>query len=174
MSFLRPEVVAAAHRWREVLAGLGVVLAGGWLATLGGWFFQGLGALVALAGVGIAVSGARRLRFRPAGRAPGIVRMLEGQVAYFGPETGGFAALTELEELRLAPGPDGPAWVLVQPGALLVIPVAAEGAEALHDWFAALPGIDMGTVTSALGRPLPGPRVLWRRRPRAQLPRGPA
>ena len=171
MSFVRPELAAAAHRWREVLAGLGVVAAGGWLATLGGWFFQGLGGLVALAGLGLAVAGARRLRFRPAGRGPGIVRMVEGQVGYFGPETGGFAALTELEELRLEPRPEGATWVLVQPGAVLEIPAAAEGAEALHDWFAALPGIDMGKLTAALARPPAGPRVLWRRHARDALPR---
>lgn len=169
MSFLRPEVTAALHRWREVLAGGGMVLAGVWIFGFGGWFWQGIGALVALAGLGVGLSGVRRLRFRPAGLAPGIVQMVEGQVAYFGPETGGFAALTEIEELRLEPRPHGPTWVLESPGGALEIPVAAQGAEILHDWFAALPGIDMAHLHSALGRPLPGPRVLWRRSARTAL-----
>jgi hypothetical protein len=171
MSFIRPEMAAALHRWREVLAGLGVVAGGGWLATLGGPFWQGLGALVALAGLGLALGGLRRLRFRPAALGPGVVRMVEGQIAYFGPETGGFAALTEVEELRLEPRPAGLVWVLEQPGGPLEIPVAAAGAEALADWFAALPGIDMGRLHAALGRPGPRPQLLWRRQARAELPR---
>jgi hypothetical protein len=131
MSFLRPEVTAALHRWREVLAGLGVIGAGGWIASLGGPFWQGLGALVGLAGLGLALGGLRRLRFRPVGLAPGIVRMVEGQIGYFGPETGGFAALTEVQALRLEPRPGGPVWVLEQADGPLEIPVAAAGAEVL-------------------------------------------
>ena len=170
MSFLRPEVAAKLHRWREVLAGLAVVGAGAWLAGLGGWFYAGLGALVALAGVGLALSGIRRLRFRPADRGPGLVRMVEGQVAYFGPETGGFAALTELRELSIVPRPAGPVWVLDQPTGPLEIPVAAEGAESLYDFFGALPGIDMAAVTNAMADPPHGARVLWRRQARTALP----
>ena len=171
MSVLRPEVGAALHRWREVLAGLGVVAAGAWLAGLGGWFYTGLGGLVGLAGLGLAWSGLRRLRFQPAGGGPGVVRMVEGQVAYFGPETGGFAALTEIEELRIAPAPGGPVWVLDQTDGPLEIPVAAEGAESLYDFFGALPGIDMAQVTAAARQPPQRPAVLWRRTPRTALPR---
>lgn len=169
MSFVRPEIATALHRWREVLAALAVVAAGGWLATLGGPFWQGLGALAALAGLGLALGGLRRLRFRPAGLAPGVVQLVEGQLAYFGPDTGGFAALTEVEELRLEPRPQGAVWVLEQPDGTLEIPVAAAGAEALADWFAALPGIDMGALHAALGRPGTAPQVVWRRQSRSRL-----
>jgi len=169
MSFVRPEVSAALHRWREVLAGLAGVAAGAWLATLGGWFYLVLGAVVALGGLGLALTGLRRLRFRPAGLAPGIVQMVEGQIAYFGPLTGGFAALTEVEELRLEQRPDGPTWVLEQPQGALEIPVAAQGAELLFDWFGALPGIEMAQLHAALGRPEGAPRVLWRRSARTAL-----
>lgn len=171
MGLIRPELAATLHRWREVLAGLGVVAAGAWLAGLGGWFFAGLGALVALAGLWLAWSGLGRLRFRPSGRGPGVVRMVEGQVAYFGPETGGFAAMTEIAELCIAPGPGGPVWVLGQPEGALEIPVAAEGAERLYDFFGALPGIDMAAVTAAARHPPPHPQLLWRRIPRTALPR---
>ena len=170
MSFVRPEVAAALQRWREVLAGLGVMAAGAWLAGLGGWFFAALGGAVALAGLGLALAGLRRLRFRAAGRAPGLVRMVEGQVAYFGPETGGFAALTEIEELRIAPGPQGPIWVLMQPSGALEIPVAAEGADRLYDFFGALPDIDMAAVTAAARTLDPAPRTLWHRQRRTALP----
>ncbi len=171
MSFLRPELAAGLHRWREVLAGLGVVAAGAWLAGLGGWFFAGLGGLVALAGLGLALAGLRRLRFRPAGRGPGLVRMVEGQVAYFGPETGGFAALTEVERLHIAPGPGGAVWILDQPQGAVEIPLDAEGAERLYDFFGVLPGIDMPAVIAAARHPPAQPTVLWRRTPLTALPR---
>ncbi len=169
MSFLRPEIAAALHRWREALAGLGAALVGAWLATLGGWFFFGLGLLVVLAGLALALASVRRQRFEPSGGAPGIVQAVEGQIAYFGPETGGFAALTEVEELRLEPGPQGHSWVLVQPQGTVEIPVAAQGAERLFDFFAALPGIDMAALHTALGRPSERPQVLWRRTARPAL-----
>ncbi|MGY6632758.1 MAG: hypothetical protein ACXIU8_03340 [Alkalilacustris sp.] len=179
MSLVRPEVARALSRWREVLTGLGVVGAGVWLGGLGGWFFGGLGVLVGVAGLGLAAAGVRRVRFRGDGQAPGLVRMVEGQVAYFGPETGGFAALSEVEALQLVSSEVGPAWVLVQPGARLEIPVAAEGAERLYDFFGALPGIDMAAVTAAVTASVreasedgagQAPRILWRRDLPAQLP----
>ena len=169
MSFVRPEIAARLRRWREVLVGLGVVLAGGWLAGLGGWFFAGLGGLVALARLGLGAAGLRRLRFRATGQAPGLVRTVEGQVGYFGPETGGFAALTEIEALCLDVTSAGPAWVLVQPEGQLRIPVAADGAERLYDFFGALPGIDMAAVTAAARDPGPVSRTLWRRRSSLRL-----
>ncbi|MBK5925887.1 hypothetical protein, partial [Rhodobaculum claviforme] len=126
---------------------------------------------VAGLGLGLGLAGWRRLRFRPAGQAPGLVRMVEGQVAYFGPETGGFAALTEIEALQLIPRPPhGAVWVLVQPDTRLEIPVAAEGAERLFDFFGALPGIDMAAVTAAARDPGPVPRILWSRRASPRLP----
>ena len=133
--------------------------------------FAGLGAAVGLAGLGLAAAGLRRLRFRGGVQAPGLVRTVEGQVGYFGPETGGFAALTELEELRIRPGPHGPVWVLVQPGEILEIPAASDGAERLYDFFGALPGIDMAAVTEAARTPGPTPRTLWHRHRRTALPR---
>lgn len=172
MSFVRPEIAAGLHRWREVLTGVAVAGAGGWLAGLGGWFFLGLGVAVGIAGLGLAWTGLRRLRFRATRPAPGVVRMVEGQIAYFGPETGGFAALTEVEALRLEPGPQGPVWVLIQPDGPLQIPVGAEGADRLFDWFAALPGIDMSALHAALGTPSDTPRLLWRRH-RGDAPRLP-
>jgi hypothetical protein len=164
VSFIRPEIAAALHRWREAIAGLAVAVPGVWLATLGGWFFQGLGLGVVLVGLGIAWASVRRRRFEPSGQAPGVVQMVEGQIAYFGPETGGFVALTEVEELRLEPGPQGAVWVLVQPQGTVAIPADASGAGLLWDFFAALPGIDMAALQAALVHPARHARVLWRRK----------
>lgn len=165
MSLLRPEVTAMLQRWREVLAGLAVVLAGLWLARLGGPFFLAVGGLVMLAGAALALIGYRRQRFQSGGMAPGVVQMVEGQVAYFGPETGGFVALRELVELRLEGA--GKTWVLAQSdGAELRIPVGAKGSEVLFDAFAALPGLGMHRLLAAMegaeNRRMDA-QVIWRR-----------
>ncbi|PQO24868.1 hypothetical protein C2I36_00690 [Rhodobacteraceae bacterium WD3A24] len=162
---IRPEVRRALYRWREVLAGLGLLAVGFWLAGLGGPFWIAAGALIGLAGLAVSVGGLRRLRFARGVGAPGVVQVVEGQVAYFGPEDGGFVALDDVTALGLARGASGPEWVLEQPGQPpLCVPVSADGAEALYDVFAALPGIDMQALTAALDAPPEaGKRMLWRR-----------
>ena len=93
MSFVRPEAIAALRRWREALLGTG-------LATLGAWWafrftglmpYLGVG-LMALGGALILV-GLQRARFRVPGRGPGLVSVVEDQIVYLGPLTGGTIAL---------------------------------------------------------------------------------
>ena len=160
MSLIRPELRRAFWRWREVLIGLGVALAGVWLFTRGGLFFQGL-ALVAL----------RRVRFRRPAAAPGYVEVMEGQISYLAPETGGFAALSELTEVTLIETPQGRAWRLGQAGSpALVIPVDAARAELLFDVFAALPGAEPARILAALDAPAgSGGITVWRRANRIAL-----
>lgn len=182
-AMIRPDLRAAFWRWREVFAGLGVALAGLWVTGFGGWFWAALGALVIAGGGGVALMGWRRLRFGGAGAAPGVVQVVEGQIAYFGPRSGGFVAIADITALSLAAGPDGPEWRLAAEAGGLAIPTDAAGGEALFDAFASLPGIDMAAVTAARsGTPSPSPpagsgggalvvhdprlsqgRVLWRR-----------
>jgi len=55
-------------------------------------------------------------------------------------------------------------WRLSQPGQPdLEIPLDAEGADALFDAFAALPGLRSGQVVAAMRRPAPGLHLLWER-----------
>lgn len=170
MSFIRPELRAAIHRWREVIAGLAAILPGLWIFSFGGFFWMGIGALIVAAGLALAVNAARRLRFQHARNAPGVVQMVEGQLAYFAPEDGGFAALDDISELRLERGAAGRSWVLEQTdGTELRIPVAASGTEVLFDAFAKLPGIDMGALLRALDQKDVTTRVLWRRHARTAL-----
>ncbi len=157
---IRPELLAPLRRWSEVLTGLAIAGLGLWAVQSRDQFFQALAGLVVLAGLALAFAGWRRLRFQPAGEGPGIVQVLEAQISYFGPETGGFIGAGEVVELHLLA--DGPAWRLVgQDGTRLDIPVAAQGAQALYDIFAALPGVDMGRVLAALDAPAPGSQPLW-------------
>ncbi len=80
-----------------------------------------------------------------------MVRVDEGQIAYFGPWNGGIAALSELDRIVLDRRPQTPNWQLHQPGRReLEIPVTAEGAEALFVAFSALPGFDTRVMLAAL------------------------
>ncbi len=179
---LRPDVIAAAARWREVLGAGALVGAGLWLASLGGWFFQGLGLLVTAVGAWGAVFAWRRLRLRREVDQPGIVEVDEGQVRYFGPHGGGFAALPELVEVEIIVDLSGRRWWRLREagGNVLSVPVAATGAEALLDAFAVLPGLDLGRLSAALATApatasasLPA-ATLWRRGAAAALPPPPA
>ncbi len=164
MSFVRPAVSLALSRNREVIAAALAGAAGLWLVWLGGYFLIPVGAATACLAAGWGLIAVRRLRFRRDVAAPGIVEVDEGQIGYLGPSFGGYVALADLRELRLGTFGGQRQWRLrTSDGQVLLIPVAAEGAERLADAFAVLPGIDM----AALGRAIDdaganGP--LWSRR----------
>ena len=160
---IRPAVKAHLHRWREVIAVVSLFLFAVWLFLLGGWLLQGIGLLLAVIALGWGVIAWRRLRFLRGVAAPGVVEVDEGQVGYWGPNFGGFIALADLAELRLAEVGGTRHWRLrTRGGEVLMIPVDAAGAERLYDAFAALPGIDMAALTAALDRGV-GTLPLWKR-----------
>ena len=178
MTFFRPEAMAALKRWREVLLGVALaVLALWWLAGPGG--LLGYLAPVMLVGAGALIMvGLQRGRFRGGGGGLGTVQVDEGQVTYFGPLTGGAVALREMSRLTLD-GAQRPAhWRLEQPDhAPLMIPIDADGADALFDAFASLPGLKTERMLAQLHDAPATPVVIWERaRPTlAQMqPRGSA
>ncbi|MEI4232471.1 hypothetical protein [Roseovarius sp. D22-M7] len=164
MSFIRPQARAALWRWREALSGTG-------LAALGLWWVLGLGGLLHWLGYAVLiiagavlVMGVQRARFRNGAGGPGVVRVDEGQVAYFGPLTGGVVAIRDLDSLTLDPSGHPAHWVLSQRGAPdLHIPVNAEGAEALFDAFAALPGLRTEHMLAQMRRLPDYPTVIWQK-----------
>jgi hypothetical protein len=175
MTLIRPELLAAAHRGREVIAALVVTGFGAWVAFLGGYLLLPLGGVIAALGLGWTVVSLRRLRFQQAGEAPGIVRVTEAQIAYMGPRVGGFVGLPELSEVKLLTLRGRRAWKLRQAdGQQLYIPVEADGAEALFDAFASLPGMDTAALVAALGSEAPSDstvvaldgvdRLIWSRK----------
>jgi hypothetical protein len=176
MSLIRPQALATLSRWREVLLAAGLALFGLWLVRLGGLVLipAGLGVLALAAGLGL--NAWRRLRFGQAVAAPGLVEVDEGQIAYLGPEIGGFVSLPELVEIKLITLRGRRLWRLKQAdGQAILVPVDAEGAERLFDAFASLPGLDTAALLAALeadaatGSTLPvrdglaGMRLVWRR-----------
>jgi len=170
VSFIRPEVRAALWRWREALAGLGLALFGGWVAMRGLGIVAVIGVLVMVLGIALAAAGWQRARFRRGTIGAGVVQVTEGQVAYFGPVTGGVRATGMIGRIVLNPLPrSGPVWELHAAGEEpLLIPADATGAEALFDVFETLPGLSMETVLAALEDPGRVPQVLWTR-PHARL-----
>ncbi|MCC5960242.1 MAG: hypothetical protein JJU08_12975 [Rhodobacteraceae bacterium] len=153
MPLIRPELLTQFQRWSEVVTGLVIAALGLWAAFVArDSFFQLVAALIAGTGLTLAVIGWRRMRFHRATDGPGIVQVLEAQISYFGPETGGFISARDLVELHLTQ--HGTCWHLIaQDGTRLDIPVGAEGADTLFDVFASLPDIHMQSVLDALDAP---------------------
>ncbi|WP_424977884.1 hypothetical protein [Leisingera sp. S232] len=164
MSFIRPEARAQLWRWREVIAAVLMFLLGVKLAFASFGFTAITGWALVATGLVTAIIGAQRMRFRSGTGGPGVVQVDEGQIAYFGPLTGGAVAASELERLALDPSSKPPHWLLEQPGqAPLAIPVNAEGNEALFDVFAALPGLKTEKMLSVLRNAGPHQVVIWER-----------
>lgn len=164
MSFIRPQASAAILRWREVLVGLAVLATGAWWAFGLRGPLAWIGWVVMLAGAALVFAGIQRARFRSTGRGPGIVRVTEGQIAYFGPLDGGAVALSEITRLSLLSDAKPAHWVLSQPGQPdLYIPLTAEGADALFDAFTSLPGIGTEKMLAAMRAPSRRLVVIWQR-----------
>ncbi|BDY16807.1 MAG: hypothetical protein CMN13_03565 [Roseobacter sp.] len=165
MSFLRPEAKAELWRWREVLGGIAVALIGLWLVAGPGLLLAIPGYALILAGVIFVWIGGQRVRFRKTGLGAGAVQVDEGQIAYFGPLTGGVIALREMERLSLERGAYPAHWKLEQPGQNpVMIPVDAAGADALFDAFAALPGLRTERMLAELADDKTLSVVIWERR----------
>ena len=168
MSFIRPEVRAAAWRWREALTGVAIALFGLWWVSKTAALMTWIGLGVVLLGLAMVLTGIQRGRFRSPGDGPGLVRVTEAQIAYMGPLTGGMMALDLIDAIALDPTGKPLHWVLVaRDGTRLHIPVTAAGSEALLDAFAQLPDFRTETVLDGLSRPGRVPRTLWRRAPPA-------
>jgi len=164
--FFRPEAKAALWRWREVLAAAG-------LAVLGAWWIIGPGQLLALpgwafvlGGMALGFVGLQRARFRGEGDGPGAVQVDEGEIAYFGPLTGGSIALTALERLSLDAATTPSHWRLdAKDQPTLYIPVNAAGSDALFDAFATLPGLRTERMLTELHAQRGHAVVIWERTP---------
>ena len=182
MPLIRPAIADTLRRWREVI-GCGIpALFGLWLIGLGGLVLVPLGVLAIVVALGLGIIASRRVRFAQGGSAPGVVEVVEGQVSYFGPTSGGSIALPDLVELRLLAAAGHRYWQLrTADGQALLIPVEALGAARLFETFAALPGLHTGSLVAALEKPAPSAGAgvvtpmqsvpIWRHPSRAALTR---
>jgi len=164
--FFRPEAKAALWKWREVLVAA-------LMALLGLWWIIGPGRLLALpgwalviGGVALAFVGVQRARFRGTGDGAGAVQVDEGQIAYFGPLTGGVVDMRAMERLSLDTTATPAHWRLDAPKqAPVMIPVNAAGSDALFDAFATLPGLRTERMLSELRGGRSHVVVIWERKP---------
>lgn len=166
MQFLRPEALAALHRWRDAIAGLALIALGGFWAGGGRGVLAYLGVALLVPGAALVISGIRRARFLGArqGQGPGIVLVDEGEITYMGPLSGGTVALAELDRLVLDPSGRPSHWVLERDGhPALHIPVNADGAEQLLDAFVLLPGLRTGRMLEKMAEGPGYPTVIWQR-----------
>lgn len=164
---IRPEVRAGLYRWRGALVGAAVLALGLYWGLASGGLLQGLGWLLALGGGALALTEIQRARFAPGRGGPGYVTVIEGRIQYFGPLTGGMADLDDLLALTYDPRAHPAHWILARPEAPpLAIPLNAEGAEALFDAFAQLPGLRTEAMLRAMQSDREGrrdhPVVIWR------------
>ncbi len=142
--FLRPELRAALKRWREAVIGVGVALLGAWSLAAGG-LLAWIGVALLAAGAALVAAGVQRGRFRRAATGAGVVQVVEGQLAYFGPTDGGTMAIADISDVASRDAP--PRWIIAaRDGTVLTIPKDAVGAEALFDVFMAVPGLDPSTL----------------------------
>lgn len=168
---VRAEARRAIARWREALLGAVVAAIGLWLMLISYGLVFWISVAILLAGIAMAAAGIQRGRFRTLAGGPGVVRIDEGQIGYFGPFTGGAVALSEITRLTLDPKLTPPSWKLSQIGQPdLLIPLNAEGADALFDVFAALPGISTSKLVAQVQRATSGQQgaavTIWHRQQR--------
>lgn len=173
MSFIRPDAQAALVLWREVLIGVAISMLGFYLIVGPAGLLGLVGWPVTAAGLALVIVGLQRVRFRRSGQGPGTIQVDEGQIIYFGPLSGGAVALPDLEQLIYDPSAKPAHWLLQSQGQPdLQIPVNADGAEALFDVFAALPGLRTQRMLTTMRANNDHPVVIWQRRPdRASLQR---
>ncbi|MCH2166273.1 MAG: hypothetical protein MK107_01050 [Oceanicola sp.] len=162
---MRPEVTALLSRYLETFIAAGVAAVGLRFAVSPGPVVQGFGLLLTLVGIGWAVTALRRARFHAKGEAPGIVEVIEGRISYMGPVMGGVVAVDDLIALDvLVVAGARRCWRLRQnDGQALLIPQSAEGAEALYDVFAGLPGASQTALVTALSYSGDTALAVWRR-----------
>jgi len=162
-NMIRPEARKALLRWGETLAATAVVGLGLYWALGSFGFVQWVGWVVVVVGVAMLWSAVQRARFAARGDGPGVVQIVEGEIRYFGPRGGGFAAIDAIIALSLSA--DNAYWLVeADDGQILAIPRAAAGAEALFDTFASLPGLEMERLLRVLAQAhAPRAQIIWQR-----------
>ena len=161
---IRPEAKRALWRWREVLFGLTIICLGYlWTVSYFG-LLRWLGIVLILVGGALLFIGFQRGRFRNDQDGPGVLQVVEGQIAYFGPSEGGLVAISDLSRISLVMLNRERCWQLDQAGlATIYIPVTAKGTDHLFDAFATLPGLKIENMVQKLTQDSSKIILIWER-----------
>ncbi|MDB2475665.1 hypothetical protein N9X06_01685 [Paracoccaceae bacterium] len=132
------------------------------------WILNSFGLLmivgypVAFIGIALGYSAIQRLRFHRNTEGQGIVHFVEGQITYFGPESGGIVAVGDITRVMLHKIGRENVWVIEQPAQpALVIPTNAQGADRLFDAFVLLPNWNVEFTLSRLEDNQSHEDVIW-------------
>ena len=164
---IRGEALAQILRWREAIVGLGAIAVGLWWAVGSYGVMRWVGVVVVIGGAAILREAVVRLRRPRDGGGAGVVNVTERQITYLSGTGGGAVSADTLAHVAIhRSGSGSPVWHLGdEQERRIAVPADAEGAGALFDALAALPGFDEGAAVEALRDPSPGARVLWTRAP---------
>jgi hypothetical protein len=157
---IRPEIVRAVRRWAEPILAVGGTLIALWIVggsnLRWGWLSIILGLVVLTSGALWTREAIRRVRFS-AGAAGGAGRVFveEHRLLYIGALGNVQIELSEITRVDIALSqPNGQSWVslmLHTPGAApAVIPLNAEGQDALIDALCTLPGFKFDALNAAI------------------------
>tara|TARA_B100000902_G_C26698251_1_gene615840 strand:+ start:75 stop:563 length:489 start_codon:yes stop_codon:yes gene_type:complete len=150
--------------WRETLvaimfAGLGLY----WiLNSYGTLYFFGYGVLII--GIILAYVGYQRTSFKIKETGGGIVEFAEGQISYFGLETGAIFSIDDIEGLVIDKSNNSSKWIIeITSGSNVEIPTNVVGNEVLFDVFNSLDGFQIQKMLEALSSSRCDSTVLWQK-----------
>ena len=150
---IRPEAKERLYQWREAVMGLGLIVLGLYWALSFYGILQWIGLILIPCGVTLIYIGVQRARFRQNADGPGIVAVVEGQISYFGPDTGGVIDIEDISRISLKSIAGQNGWWLEQAAQpSLFVPVNARGAEALFDVFTMLPNLNIDHMVHKLSQ----------------------
>jgi len=173
VNFLRPELGRWLRKWSEPLTMALVLVFGIWLylraeATANAGLLV-VASIVIAAALALLVLAVRRVRLHTDRRGFGVIEIQERKITYFGPDTGGAVSLDDLRRVeivsaRAAGYIDVSYWQLTdQWGRTLIIPLGAEGSDAMVDSFSALAGVKYDLIIAAMASSDDAVFTIWKK-----------
>ena len=119
---------------------------------------------VLLTGMALAYASYQRTRFKRTETGTGIVEFIEGQISYFGPETGAIFSINDIKRLILDKSKYSSKWIIENTaGYQIEIPTNVEGHEVLFDVFNSLEGFPIHKMLETLSSKQSIRTVLWQK-----------
>ncbi|MEL0085399.1 MAG: hypothetical protein VW807_06245 [Paracoccaceae bacterium] len=119
---------------------------------------------VLLTGMALAYASYQRTRFKRTETGTGIVEFIEGQISYFGPDTGAIFSINDIKRLILDKSKYSSKWIIENTaGYQIEIPTNVEGHEVLFDVFNSLEGFPIHKMLETLSSKQSIRTVLWQK-----------